>query len=433
MNATSIPLSALPVPDKTRRDQYKRYLVVPPEGGKPVGYTRVTTVAKTLDDGGGLAPWKATMTVCGLLMRRGLRAQWEALMAETGGDPWYYSDDSKADAKRLVKECATVGGADDRRDIGTSLHRIAAMMARGHMPEHLSEETEKDLRAYLQGLIDHGVTVHADLIETIVVLDDWRVAGTFDLATNVPGFELPLIADLKTGASLDYSWKPFAVQLAAYSRANARYVQGRAEDGSEDQRLPLPAFDQTTGLIAWLPAGSAELELHFVDLASGWEGFRQSMWVRNWNTAKFSRPFAEGGFTGNVPDLVPTLEASLAAISASNEGNGATPPPIVDYQEPEPENYNTRLRAWLQGRIDAIGAHDKARDQLMAFWPPNVPPLRASTEHTPEQLDAIEGLCNTVERAHILPFPDPKPEAEDDPVGRLLHLFPNSTIEEQTS
>ena len=43
----SIPLTDLPVTKpEWRRDQYGRYLIVPPGGGKPEGYTRVTTVAK---------------------------------------------------------------------------------------------------------------------------------------------------------------------------------------------------------------------------------------------------------------------------------------------------------------------------------------------------------------------------------------------------
>lgn len=41
---------ALDPTDAVRRDRWGRYLVVPPDGGKPVGYTRATTVAKALDE-----------------------------------------------------------------------------------------------------------------------------------------------------------------------------------------------------------------------------------------------------------------------------------------------------------------------------------------------------------------------------------------------
>ena len=115
----SIPLEDMPgAGDRTRRDHHGRYLIVPLGGGKPVGYTRTTTVAKVLDDGGGLAPWKAAMASQGLIMRRGLRAQWEALMAEHNGDPWYAGQEAKAECKRLVEEADTEVGrpADGGRE-----------------------------------------------------------------------------------------------------------------------------------------------------------------------------------------------------------------------------------------------------------------------------------------------------------------------------
>ena len=87
---SSIPLSALPpAADDIRRDQWGRYLIVPPGGGEPIGHTRVTTVAKALDDGGGLAPWKATMNAIGMMLRPGLRYRWQTLISEHDGDPWY--------------------------------------------------------------------------------------------------------------------------------------------------------------------------------------------------------------------------------------------------------------------------------------------------------------------------------------------------------
>ena len=110
---------------------------------------------------------------------------------------------------------------------------------------------------YDSTLTDAGITVLSDYIETTVVLDRHRVAGTFDRLVNVPGFELPLIADLKTGADLAWSWRPFAVQLAAYARAEAIYVQGPASDGSQDVRHPMPPIERSRGLIIHLPVGEA--------------------------------------------------------------------------------------------------------------------------------------------------------------------------------
>lgn len=440
--ATSITLDQLPAAvDQTRRDQWGRYLVVPPEGGNPVGYTRVTTVAKTLDSEGGLAPWKATMCAEGILLRRGLRARWEALMALYGGDPWYASEAAKAECKALVEECAAVGGANDRREMGSSLHTITALADVGRRPEHLTEETERDLEAYLTGLALAGVDIVPGMVELTVVLDSWRVAGTFDRLVTVPGFDLPLIADLKTGAELSYSWQTIAVQLAAYSRAEAIYVQGTAPDGSQDVRQVMPEVDQDHGLILWLNAGTGTLELWLVDLAQGWVAFDLSMQTRGWRKAQTAIPLADHTFdAGNVNDLTPLLEASIAAVEEMRANTDRTlgtvgnvePEPsdteVIDvYQEPD-TTYTERLRAWLQRRIDTIGSHMAARTELAAMWPEGMPALRASTEHTPEELDAIEALLDLVEREHSIPFGESKPTT--DPVGQLLHLFPNSTLEE---
>ena len=61
--------------DTTRRDRYGRYLVLPPDGTKPVGYTRATTIAKTLDDTSSLMAWGERMTAIGLARRPDLLAQ----------------------------------------------------------------------------------------------------------------------------------------------------------------------------------------------------------------------------------------------------------------------------------------------------------------------------------------------------------------------
>jgi hypothetical protein len=245
------------------------------------------------------------------------------------------------------------------------------------------------------------------------VLDAYQVAGTFDRLVTAPGFELPLISDIKTGASLDYSWRSFAVQLAGYSRANAIYKQGVAPDGSQDQRLPMPAVDQSNGLVFWLNAGTGQFEIFLVDLNAGWEGFEHSMWARGWSKAQPQSKYEPQG------SLVPVLQASLDAINQSK----AVADPEVD-KTPEPVPPET-VRDWLQHRIDVIGQHAQARTALGASWPKGTPTLHASNEHTPVQLDAIEKLLDAVEARYEIPFPETgKPE----PVGQILNLFPGSSL-----
>jgi hypothetical protein len=409
---TSIPLEDLPAAAlaDARRDRWGRYLVVPPDGGAPQGYTRITTVAKALDTGGGLASWKAAMTAQGLILRKGLRAQWEALMAAHNGDPWYSGEESKAEAKRLVEECAAVGGANDRRDMGSALHTMTALVDLGRAPGQISEETQADLLAYADGLEEAKITICDGAIEVVVVLDEYQVAGTFDRVVVVdrPGFGLPVVADLKTGASLEYSYQAIAVQLAAYAHADARYEQGAAQDGSEDRRLPMIPVDQDWALILWLPAGKAKLEIIAVDIQAGWTAFKSSMWARKWR--------ANRSLTVPLSDLYPRDDAA-AALEASIGQRYAG-------------RSVTEIRGWLQKRIDLIGAHGQARTALAERWAGlGVPTLKASSCHTPSQFFVIERLLDDIEGIYRMPFGDPMPQQgkEQDPVLSLFKPNDNQT------
>ena len=405
----SLSLADMPAAvDLTRRDGHGRYLIVPPGGGKPEGYTRVTTVAGTLDDGGGLSSWKATMTVVGTMLRKGILAQWEALIATADGDPWYHSQATKTAAKRLVEEASAFGGANDRRDIGTSMHTITALADTGSDVKHLSPETQRDLDAYLAGMAEAGVTVCNGAVELTVVLDDHHVAGTFDRLCMVPGFDLPLIADLKTGADLSYSWQSIAVQLAAYSRADAIYFQGAADDGSQDVRSPMPEVDQHVGLIMWLNAGTGLLELHLVDLDLGWPAFLLSMAVRQWRSERsIATPLSEYVAPTRDDDLIDALAASVAAIDVDHAAN------LAD------------VRQWLSDRIKVCGAHEGARAALAATWPAGMPFLHRSDEHTPDDLVVIETVIASVERRFALPFPE-----NVAAMAGLIRAFKGATIED---
>jgi hypothetical protein len=189
-----------------------------------------------------------------------------------------------------------------------------------------------------------------------------------------------------------------------------------------------------------------------VDLQAGWEAFSHSMWARGWRNAQVARPLAEGGWTRRPleEELAASIEALTghesppespqsapeppAAPTAPPAQESPTPVAVIDgyhvWDHETPGNYGTRLRTWLQDRIDVIGKNPTARADLGRGWPAETPTLRSSTDHSPEQLAAIEVVLNAVERQHKIVFPYPRPEAEGDPVGRLLHLFPNTTIEE---
>ena len=300
--------------DDTRRDRWGRYLVRPPGVDKPVGYTRVTTVAKTLDDGGGLIPWKATATVVGALRRPGLLARWQQLVTAASGDPWYDSPDTKDKAKKLVEECATAGGSSDRAEMGTALHAFVEAHLHGDNLV-LLPGMQADIDAFDRTVTAAGIVFDHTVLEATVVLDDYKVAGTADqLCVELPGHGL-VVSDLKTGTDLKYSWQAIAVQLAAYAHADRVYVQGATP--ADDRWEPLPAISHQVGLVIHLPAGEGRCELHLVDLVAGWEAFQLSIAARTWRSnTRLTKPYK-----------IPTQGSPAPSVGPVGEGRRDLPSP----------------------------------------------------------------------------------------------------------
>jgi hypothetical protein len=399
---TTIDITDIPAarPEPTR-DRYGRPLVTPVDGGKPVGYTRVTTLAKTLDDGGGLIPWKATATIVGAMRRQGLFARWQALASKAEGDPWYHSADTKKEAKRLVEECAEAGGSTDRADLGTALHAIAEQADAG-LPVHIQPGLQADLDAYHATLKAAGVEILPDWMERFVVLDDWKIAGTFDRMVRMPDGRL-LIADLKTGADLKYSWQSIAVQIAIYAH-------GVDYDIPTGTRTPLPDHDITTGLVIHLPAGTGTCTLYEVDLEAGWEAAELSLRTRAWRTRKdlaVPLPANPKGGEG-VPALPSTSEKTTSSVNTGSEG---TPPATGTANNTDGRPADRR--AWLLERIAELAAIPEAKTVMRALWPADVPMSR-SHPHTDHELDAIQHVLETVEARHEAPF-TPGPATVVDP------------------
>lgn len=244
------------------RDRWGRPLIAPPQplGAKAVGYTRATTVAKTLDDSSGLMLWKQRMTMLGLVARRDLLTAAAATNV----------DDKKA-LNRLADQAADAGGATAAATTGTALHTFTERMDRGDDVGHVPPEFQADLAAYSDLATTVGWKVQA--IEQFTVLDPYKVAGTADRVLEIDGKWY--IADLKTGSSIDFH-HAWAVQFAIYAHALPYDIPTR-------KRLPWGVVpDREKALVIHLPAGQGKATAHWIDIAAGWEAFRLSMQAREW-------------------------------------------------------------------------------------------------------------------------------------------------------
>ena len=336
----------LAAPTATRRDHWGRYLVVPPKGGKPTGFSRATTIAKILDSEAALMPWKATLSHVGALRRPGLMARWQQLIAEHP-DPWYSSDESKKAAKALVEECALAGGSADRAEIGNLVHKLIEYRLKGQKPNFNVEPwMAADLAAFDEAMAAHGITFDMDYLEAMVVLDEYQVAGRADALCAHHPEHGNVVIDFKTGASLTYAMPAISIQLAIYANADNVYHQGADADGSLDRREPMPDVRKDVALVVHLPAGEARCDLYLLDISKGYEAFDLAMQVRRWrSTRKLATKIPATPVPvapSELPSDVDAAGSSMATPTSPTGGRASRVPssagtPVAADEAPEPD------------------------------------------------------------------------------------------------
>jgi hypothetical protein len=243
-------------PTEVPRDRWGRPLIIPPTGGDPIVYTRVSTLAKALDNLNGLMAWKQRKTAEGLVRRPDLLTQLSGALAT--GDP-----DTHAATKRAVnaicEEATEAAGASKGRNAGTGFHSLTEAIDRGEEPLFVPEADQARLQAYRVATKGYEVLD----VETFIVNDHVRAAGTFDRLWRTPDGRV-VVADLKSGKSeADY---PLATAMQI-----ATYAHGERYDVETGARSPLhDDIDLTTGILIHLPP-SGGCTLYDLNLAVGWQ------------------------------------------------------------------------------------------------------------------------------------------------------------------
>lgn len=247
------------------RDRWGRPEIVPPEGGEPVGYTRVSTLAKTLDDMNGLMAWCERKAVEGMVRRPDLLTRAAGVIANGSPDDDYQL---KRQMNVICKEAKEAAGASRGASSGTGFHALTEAIDRGMEPKFVPDADRGRLDDYRRAL--HGYK--ALEVELFCVNDELRAAGTFDRLLLCPDSRVR-VADLKSGKS--EAAYPFAtcVQISTYAHS-LRY------DPETGDRSPLhAALDLTTGLLIHLPP-SGGCTVIPLDLELGWEAAQLATRVR---------------------------------------------------------------------------------------------------------------------------------------------------------
>jgi hypothetical protein len=240
------------------RDRWGRPLIEPEGGGKAVPYTRMSTLAKALDDKTALTKWKQRQTIIGLAARPDLVQVAQSVKG----------DDRKLDE---IAETAMVAAESERAaNLGTALHALSEQVDAGADINDLPEWARADMTAYRAALA--GIEILA--MEMFVVVDEIQAAGTFDRLVRLPDGRV-VVADLKTGKHEPRYPMGVTQQIAGYSRGHL-YDPEKHRIG----HLPTLGISQDVGLLIHAPAGTGTCDLYLLDLHVGWDLVRVSLAVR---------------------------------------------------------------------------------------------------------------------------------------------------------
>lgn len=244
---------------EVERDRYGRPIIIPLGGGKAKAYVRCTTYVGVLEDTFNLSRWQQRMVALGLADR-------PDLLLAVGAHR-----DDKDRLNEICGDAMEAAKAHAAATTGTALHALAERMDRGLPLGAVPAAYAADLDAYRRATagMEH---LH---IEELMVLDELKIAGTPDRLSRVDG--ALRVVDLKTG-SIEWGAGKIAMQLAVYARS-ALYDPATGERTSLD-------VDLDRAIVVHLPAGQGRCELHWIDIAAGWEAVGLATQVRAWRARK---------------------------------------------------------------------------------------------------------------------------------------------------
>lgn len=272
MTATEAP------PTEIQRDRYGRPLIIPADGGDPTPYTRVSTMAKALDDLNNLMAWKSRKVAEGLVRRPDLLTRIAGAIANGNPDTDW---PTKRALNAICDEATEAAGATTGRSSGTGLHALTEAIDRGEEPPFIPDADRARLDAYREATAGY----EALDAETFVVVDELQVAGSFDRLWRCPDGKVR-VGDLKSGKSEKAYPLATATQIATYAH-------GLRYDPATGARAPLhDDLDITTGLLIHMPP-SGGCEVIPLDLERGWAAARTAAYVhhtiRKWKPADIIR------------------------------------------------------------------------------------------------------------------------------------------------
>jgi len=272
---------------KIEYDRWGRYANLPAIPGvcgvQP--WTRVTTLAKTLEDTYYLDLWKQRQVILGIMNNPDL------LDAAKGPRFNPTSQHGKNILNSIASQAMECAGSYDGASKGTKFHDLTESFDRAEIEVlELATLHEDDpesfemIGAYDRLLKRHKIRVIPELMERVVCVPSLNVAGRLDRIVSDNG--VYRIGDVKSQKTLDFGQLSLAIQLAIY--ANATHILDHETWTWVPIEDVIPeGIDRSTGVIMWVPAEEpGRAEIHDVDLEFGWTLAKAAVQVREWRKTK---------------------------------------------------------------------------------------------------------------------------------------------------
>lgn len=354
--------------------------------GKTQRYSRPSGYAKPLDDENALVNWRIFKAMDGVARSHALQAQIIAC-----------KDEDKVEKGRLRELALDRGQANERADLGTGLHSMTVRAEDATDTDFDPGQHREDLEAYTDLLSTYGLVT--EMTEVPFVNDEFRAAGTADRVFRLTkDLQAPsgqwlqagelVLADLKTGAKLDFSVPAYSVQLALYAT-------GQLYDVIDERRLPTPPINDQWALLIHLPVGKHHATLYWCSIEVGLYGAWLAAEVKKWQNA-----WKRGDndiFEVQRPPEEPVEALARGGIDATVVMDEDWVPTMVEY---------------ATNRIRQIAGNTEARALLLLSWPDGLPTPKQGG-HTPQQVVQLLDLLDDVEAKFSLPFLlDPRTELQ---------------------
>lgn len=285
--------------------------------GKSHLHTRVTAIASVLPSSYGLSLWSSDRVAWAMAQRPDLCALLQSVPV----------DDVKT-IREVRAKAEIISAMDQGANLGTATHNVLHRVDKGEPIESIHQQFWPDIKAYLQLLVDNGLTVIPELIERVVRMRDYDIAGRLDnIMAEADGWLV--VVDIKTKGDPEKVHE-IATQLAPYANADEMY------DESTGRFVPMPPVRRDYALMIHIHPGSGVATIKKIDIRRGLWSVEVAKSALAWQKMTHLatpyvmpspiKPADSATVTRGAGVLTATAPTALAATRSTTSSNGQVPP-----------------------------------------------------------------------------------------------------------